>query len=61
MRFVCAAILAPKPRQLKPGEALDLHYQIAVQREPWSPESLRDVLNEWPLFHRAFREPIKSP
>ena len=47
MRFVCAAILAPRPRQLKPGEALYLRYCVAVQRKPWTPESLAAAQLEW--------------
>jgi Family of unknown function (DUF6807) len=50
MRFACAAILAPKPRTLQPGERLNLHYRIVVRREPWTPESLaaaaRSTTNE---------------
>jgi hypothetical protein len=41
MRFVCAAILAPKPLSLASGATLDLRYRILVQPAVWTPESLR--------------------
>jgi hypothetical protein len=47
MRFVCAAILAPRPRQLKPGETLKLDYLIVLRRELWTPESLRAARAQW--------------
>jgi hypothetical protein len=47
MRFVCAAILAPQPRQLKPDEALYLRYCVVVRRKPWTPESLAAAQLEW--------------
>ena len=40
MRFVCAAILAPKIRTLKPGGKMSLHYLITIRRQPWTPETL---------------------
>jgi Methane oxygenase PmoA len=40
MRFVCAAILAPKILTLNPGEKMSLHYRITVRRQPWTPEAL---------------------
>jgi predicted dehydrogenase len=43
MRFLCAAVLAPQPMQLSPGGALQLHYRIAVRREGWTPEALREL------------------
>ena len=43
MRFVCAAILAPKPRTLRAGETFDLRYRIQLRREPWTPETLQDT------------------
>src|SRR6185295_200288 len=47
MRFACAAILAPKPRALKAGEVMELHYRIAIRRDPWTPESLRAAQAGW--------------
>jgi hypothetical protein len=41
MRFACAAILAPKPRTLKPGERMNLHYCIAVRPKAWTVEALQ--------------------
>lgn len=46
-RFACAAILAPKIRTLPPGAEWKLHYRIAVQPEPWTPESLAAAVAEW--------------
>ena len=43
MRFICAAILAPKPLSLAAGATLDLHYRIVVRASAWTPESLRAV------------------
>jgi hypothetical protein len=51
MRFACAAILAPKPRTLQPGEHLDLQYRIVVRREPWTPESLAAALQSMMITH----------
>ena len=48
MRFVCAAILAPGPRQLKPGETMDLNYRILLRSEfIWAPEILQSAQAEW--------------
>lgn len=41
MRFVCAAILAPRPLTLEPGATLDLRYRILVRPIAWTPEALR--------------------
>ena len=43
MRFVCAAILAPGIRTLKPGEKMNLRYRITVRPQPWTPESLQSA------------------
>ena len=40
MRFMCAAILAPKPMALGPGASLKLSYRIAVSPVAWTPEKL---------------------
>jgi hypothetical protein len=67
MHFVCAAILAPKPRQLKPDETLYLFYTIAVQRKPWTPESLKTDQLGWTEFlrdsdpRRAFEDSPPQP
>jgi hypothetical protein len=47
MRFACAAILAPKPRQLEPGGRFELYYRIAVRRAAWTPEHLQALYTEW--------------
>jgi hypothetical protein len=46
-RFACPAILAPKPRAVPAGGQFDLHYRIALRREPWTPEALRAALAAW--------------
>jgi hypothetical protein len=43
MRFFCAAILAPKPLELKPGESLGLHYRVLKRNEPWTPAALSQI------------------
>ena len=43
MRFICAAVLAPAPLVLAPGESLNLHYTIAVRRRAWTSEALREI------------------
>jgi hypothetical protein len=40
MRFVCAAILAPKILTLKAGEEMKLHYRIAVRPQAWTVDAL---------------------
>jgi predicted dehydrogenase len=40
MRFTCQSLLAPKPLPMAPGGKLELHYRIAVSREPWTPDTL---------------------
>lgn len=47
MRFVCAAILAPKVHTLPPGGEWRLHYRIAVQAEAWTAESLEAAAARW--------------
>ena len=42
MRFACAALLAPKPLQLKPGATLSLHYWIVVQPGAWTAQALKE-------------------
>jgi Family of unknown function (DUF6807) len=46
MRFLCAAVLAPKPLQLRAGETLSLHYRIALRREGWTANALRDLASQ---------------
>jgi hypothetical protein len=41
MRFVCPAVLAPKPIALAPGGQMRLHYTIALRRAAWTPEALQ--------------------
>jgi hypothetical protein len=41
MRFVCAAILAPKIRTLKAGERMELHYLVALRPKAWTVEALQ--------------------
>jgi hypothetical protein len=43
MRFLCAAVLAPKPLQLAAGEELNLHYTIALRRPAWTAEALQEL------------------
>lgn len=47
MRFVCAAILAPKIRTVPAGGEFDLNYRIAFRREPWTPEDLKMAQATW--------------
>jgi len=46
-RFICAAVLAPAVRMLKPGEPWDLRYRVALRRAPWTPDALDDALATW--------------
>jgi hypothetical protein len=43
MRWICAAVLAPAPLALAPGDSLNLHYTIAVRRRAWTPEALQEI------------------
>lgn len=63
MRFVCAAILAPQPRLLKPDEKLYLGYCIVVRRKPWTPEQLKAEQLSWIEMLRwsSTRFPTNSP
>ncbi|MDW7980599.1 MAG: DUF6807 family protein, partial [Verrucomicrobiales bacterium] len=47
MRFMCAAILAPKPLTLPPGGKLQLGYRIIVGPKPWTPDALASVHADW--------------
>ncbi len=47
MRFVCPAILAPKPLTIAAGGHLDLHYRIVLQRSAWTPDALQIAIVEW--------------
>ena len=46
MRFLCAAVLAPKPIQLAPGQTMTLRYRIAVRRDAWTPEALNALADQ---------------
>ncbi len=47
MRFLCAAILAPRIRELPPGGTMDLRYRIGVRPEAWTVDALRAAQDEW--------------
>ena len=47
MRFMCAAILAPKPRQVEAGGQFDLNYRAAFRPIAWTPESLLAAHADW--------------
>ncbi len=47
MRFMCAAVLAPAVRKLTPHSSWKLKYRIAVQRTPWTPQTLESAALEW--------------
>jgi hypothetical protein len=47
MRFMCAAILAPKPRHIDPNGEFDLHYRVALSAQPWTPDSLTAAHRAW--------------
>jgi hypothetical protein len=46
-RFVCAAILAPKPITVAAGGKMTLHYRIALSPTPWTEKSLQDGWASW--------------
>jgi mannose-6-phosphate isomerase-like protein (cupin superfamily) len=58
MRFLCAAVLAPQVRKLAPDGEWRLRYRIAVQPQPFTPESLKAAVAEWrasvPMRSAAF-------
>ncbi|MFT3782194.1 MAG: PmoA family protein [Nibricoccus sp.] len=43
MRWVCAAVLAPKPLHFNPGAVWKLHYKIIVRPAEWTPEDLKGL------------------
>lgn len=47
MRFVCAAVLAPKVRTLPAGSGWTLRYRIVVGPFAWTPERLADAFAGW--------------
>lgn len=47
MRFMCAAILAPTPRQIAPGNQFDLNYRIVISAKTFTPESLSSTHATW--------------
>lgn len=55
MRFLCAAILAPKPMALSPGAKLALRYRVIVRPKAWTPETLRATHAEWMVTKRFQR------
>lgn len=46
-RFMCPAILAPKPRAVAAGGQFDLRYRIALRRAAWTPEALQAASAAW--------------
>lgn len=46
-RFLCAAVLVPKPLQLAPGEVWPLRYRLLIRPEPWTAADLRRALAAW--------------
>lgn len=47
MRFADPAVLAPAVRTMKAGDVWPLHYQVAISRTAWTPESLTAALGRW--------------
>lgn len=47
MRFMCAAILAPKPWKIAAGGQFDLNYRVAFRPTAWTPASLQSAHMEW--------------
>ena len=47
MRFMCAAILAPKPRKIGAGDQFDLNYRVAFLPTAWTPELLASAYDQW--------------
>jgi hypothetical protein len=47
MRFLCPAILAPKPITLAPNEKTNLDYRIAIQPEVWTTTKLESAYAGW--------------
>lgn len=46
-RFICAAVLAPRPREIAPGGQFALHYRIALRPGGWTADSLRAAMAGW--------------
>jgi hypothetical protein len=55
MRFMCAAILAPKPMQFAAGNQFELNYRVALRPNAWTPESLAAAHAEWVKIQPADR------
>lgn len=55
MRWVCAAVLAPKPLHYEPGAEWDLHYQILLRPADWMPEDLQKLEPKKGVFSEAGR------
>ena len=47
MRFMCAALLAPKPLQLAAGGQMELNYRIALRPAAFTPDLLNAAHAEW--------------
>ncbi len=47
MRFMCAAILAPKPRQIPAGGQWSLNYRVAFRPGAWTSATLESAYGEW--------------
>lgn len=52
MRFLCAAILAPRPRVIEAGGRFELHYRLALRRSAWTPADLRGTYAQWRNLRR---------
>ena len=52
MRFVCAAILAPKIRTVEAGGKFALNYRIVFRQAPWTPADLAAARAAW-IGHAA--------
>ena len=46
-RFVCAAVLVPKPLQLAAGEVWTINYRLALRPAPWTAPDLSAALSAW--------------
>jgi len=47
MRFMCAAILAPKPRQIEAGGQFELNYRVVLSPVGWTPATLAAAHTAW--------------
>lgn len=58
MRFMCAAILAPSPKQIYAGSQFDLHYRVAMKADAWTPQTLAAAHADW---NRVINPPPPAP